>query len=443
MNARQITRRSLLRGFVGGTVVAIGLPALERFLTSNGDAYADAAADGFPKRFGLFFWGNGMLPDQWTPQAKGKDWTPSPLLQPLAPWQDKLTVVTGTRLYTANTQPHTAGTAGLLSGQPLLHQGGNVTFAGPTIDQLLAERIGNETRFRSLEFGASPGGGQSYNGPNSQNPAESSPIALYQRLFGLGFVMPGETPKFDPTLGLRRSALDGVTADLKSLQTQLGAADKQRLEQHTEGIRQLEKRLAKLQEAPPKLAACKVPAPPLAAYPDVEGRPQLQEKNKAFCDLVAYAMACDQVRVFGNYFTAPVNNLLFSKATSGHHQLTHDEGGAQPEVAAITLQCIQALAYQIEVLAKIQEGATTLLDHCAVLGTSEVSLGRTHSLEEMPIIIAGSAGGKLKTGLHYRSDGGENTSKVMLSISRAVAGDVPTFGAKDGLAKEGLGGIEA
>lgn len=443
LHGRGVSRRTVLRGLLGGAVVGIGLPALEPFLGPNGDAYAEPGADGFPKRFGLFFWGNGVLPDQWTPADTGPNWTPTPQLSPLLPHKSRLSVVSGTRIQTPNNAPHGAGAAGMLSGRPLLMQGGDSTFSGPTIDQVIAEAIGGETRFRSLEFGAAPGSGLSYNGPNSQNPPESSPHALFDRLFGVGFVMPGDKPKFDPTLGLRRSVLDAVLGDVKSLQAQASAMDKQRLEQHLDGIRQLEKRLTKLQEAPPKLDACKVPAAPLTGYPDLEGRPQLAEKNKAFCDLIAYALACDQVRVFSNFFSMPVNNLLFAGAPTGHHELTHNEPTPQVEVGKIVTQCVQALAYQIEALAAIPEGAGTLLDHCAVLGTSEVSLGKTHSLDDMPIVIAGSAGGKLKTGIHHHSAGGENTSKVLLSICRAVGAELASFGGAAGTATDGLSAIEA
>ena len=440
---RPLHRRTILRGLLGGAVVAIGLPPLERFLNSNGTAYAAGGDDGFPKRFGLFFWGNGILPDRWTPTGKGTEWQLSDQLAPLEKVKGKVTIVTGTKLGVPNSEPHGAGAAGLLTGMPLVQQGANTTFGGPSIDQLIAGIIGNETRFRSLEFGAAPEAGYSFNGPNSQNPPESSPYALFQRIFGPGFTMPGDTPKIDPTLGLRQSVLDAVSADITRLQADVGAADKQRLDAHFEGIRLLEKRLVKLQEAPPKLDACKVPLVPELSYPDIEGRPQLQLKNQVFSEMMAYALACDQTRVFSNWFTHPVNNLLFTDASTGHHELTHNEPTPQPEVHKITVQIIQALATQIAALDAVQEGAGTLLDHMVVLGASECGLAKTHSMEEMPIVIAGGAGGKLKTGLHYRSEGGENTSKVLLSLCRSVGADLAKFGAEGGEAKDGLAAIEA
>ena len=439
----RLDRRTVLKGLLGGSVVAIGLPALELFFDGPGQARAAGTDSGFPRRFGLFFWGNGMLPARWNPTGEGKDWQLSDQLAPLAKLKPYLTVVSGTRLAVSNSVPHFAGAAGVLSGRPVLVQGNDETFGGPSIDQVIAAKLGETTRFRSLEFGAAPGPGLSYNGANSRNPPETSPHKLFERLFGTGFTLPGQTPVIDPTLGLRRSVLDAVGEDVQRLHAQVGQADKLRLDAHFAAIRSLEKRLAKLQEDPPDLAACKLPLEPAAAYPDFEGRPLLAEKNKAFAALSAMALACDQTRVFSNWFSYPVNNVLFQGAPAGHHQLTHDEPGAQPLVHAIVLQCMQALADQIDALAAIQEGDGTLLDHCVLLGTSEVSLGKTHSLEDMPLVLAGGCNGKLKTGIHYRSPSGENTSKVLLSLCRAVGVELASFGGEEGETTEGLGAIEA
>lgn len=434
------SRRTLLRGLLGGAVVSIGLPPLEAFMNSTGTAYAGDS--GFPTRFGLFYWGNGMLPDFWAPKSTGPQWEPSEELEPLRDLRDEITVVTGMRVGIANTVPHFAGAAGFLSGSPLLDEYGENTFSTPSVDQVVAEVLGELTRFRSLEFGALPGDGLSFNGPNSRNPPESSPHALFDRIFGTGFTLPGDTPIVDPTLGLRRSILDAVSTQVSGIKKAVGKSDQARLEQHFEGIRALEKRLARLEEDPPNLAACAYAPEPNGDYPDIEGRPQLQEKNKAFSDIITYALACDQTRVFSNFFTYAVNNALFTGSPAGHHQLTHDEGDPQPEVHKIVIQCVQAYATLIQALMTIQEGDSTLLDHCAILGTSDVSLGKTHSLEDFPILIAGSAGGKLKKGIHYASPSSENASKVQLSLVRAVGVDVPAFGSGDGEAKEGLSAIE-
>ena len=440
-----VTRRTLLRGLVGGATVTLGLPALEVFLNTHGTALAEDGpqATGFPRRFGLFFWGNGILPDRWIPTTTGPLWEPSEQLAPLAHLRDDVTVVTGLKVGVPNSRPHFAGLAGILSGAPVVDAYGQDTFALPGVDQVIAAQLGQATRFRSLEFGAAPMEGVSFNGPNSRNPPEASPAALFARLFGPGFQPPGAAPIIDPTLALRRSVLDAVLGDARRLSGQLGAADRVRLDRHLDAVRSLEQRLARLASDPPNLAACAYPPSPEADYPDLEGRPQLAEKNAVMSDIIAMALACDQTRVFMNCFSYPVTNILFDGAPAGHHQLTHDEPDPQPEVHRIVLQCIAAYARQIEALRAIEEGAGTLLDACAVLGTSDVSLGKTHALDEFPFLVAGACGGRLQRGVHIRSTGAENASKAMLSLIRAVGVDAPSFGAEGGLATEGLAALEA
>ncbi|MCB9730902.1 MAG: DUF1552 domain-containing protein [Deltaproteobacteria bacterium] len=444
MTGPRITRRTLLKGIFGGAVVSLALPPLEIFMNSHGTAYADEGGgfSGFPRRFGLFWWGNGVLPDRWAPLTTGAEWEPSVLLEPLRPWRDRVTVVTGTALGVTNSRPHGAGAAGLLTGRELIEPYGANTFASASLDQVIAQAIGDSTPYPSLEVGALSDDSLSYNGPNSRNPAESDPIALYQRLFGPTFTLPGEDPIIDPTLALRRSILDAVSDDLKRLQSRVGAADKTRLDQHFDGLRSLEKRLAKLEQAPPVLAACERPEQPLDAYPDIEGRPQLAAKNRATCDIVAMALACDLTRVFSNWFTEPVSNPLFPGAPAGHHQLTHDEPGEQLAVQAILVQIMESFAYQVESLARIEEGDGTLLDSMAVLGTSEISLGKTHALDDFPLLIAGSAGGRLREGIHHASTGGEKTGKVTLSLLRAMGVEAASWGDEGGYADSGMSAIE-
>lgn len=295
MKRKKLDRRTMLRGMLGGAAVAVGLPALEIFLNDSGTAYAGDSS--FPKRFGIFFWGNGNLPDRWVPSGAGPEWELTEQLAPLAPVKEHITVVSGMKVMTGNSVPHGSGPVGMLSGAPF-PTGDESTFALPSIDQVIAQAIGDDTRFRSLELGVQPGGqGFSYNGPHSVNPPETSPAALFQRIFGPGFVLPGTNTTPDPRLDLRRSVLDAVKDDAKRLQDRLGSSDKARLEQHLEGVRGLEKQIKKMQENPPSLAACAVPAEPAPAYPEVDGRPPLSEISRVMSDILVMALACDQTRV--------------------------------------------------------------------------------------------------------------------------------------------------
>ncbi len=434
-----LTRRKVLKGLLGGAAVTVGLPYFETFLGVHKTASAQNSI--FPRRFGMFFWGNGMIPDFWVPQGEGTEWELSESLTPLAAFKDDISVISGLNVMVPNSIAHHSGAAGILTAAPLLQEGGRNTFQLPTIDQVIAEQIGNDTRFRSLEIAVDGGTNVSFTGPDSPAPAESSPFALFERLFGAGFRLPGEDGEVDPRLGLRRSVLDAVLDDARSLNGQLGTADRVRLEQHFEGIRALELRLARLEEDPPNFAACAVPGQPENEYPDIDGRPQLQAKSRAMCDIMALSLACDQTRVFSHAFTPWLTNSLFPDALDGHHKLTHEEPGAQPQVQAIVLQIMHEYAYLLETLKQIPEGDGTLLDNCAILALSEHSLGRTHSLEDMPIVIAGSAGGVLKQGIHHRSLG-ENATKLLLSLIRSMGINQADLGLEDAYASDGLGAIE-
>jgi hypothetical protein len=438
---KTLNRRTLLRGIAGGAAVSIALPPLEIFMNANGTAYADGSA--FPKRFGVFFWGNGVIPSKWNPRGEGAGWELSEQLMPLANVKSEITVVSGTNVLTGNSIPHWSGTAGILSGAPLIVRGDEGTFSTPSIDQVLAQRIGGETRFKSLEIGVRPSEGLSYNGADSRNPPESSPRRLFERLFGGGFQLPGAEPIHDPKLRLRRSVLDAVMSDAQRVMPRLSTKDRARLDQHLTGVRELERRIARLEENPPSFEACALPRMPAESYPDIDGRPQLSEISRIMGEILAMALACDQTRVFTNVFTYPVNNVLFAGTPAGHHQLTHDEPGDQPTVSRIVQAIMTELAAFLEALRAVPEGEGTLLDHCAVLCTSDTSFGRLHALEDYPILIAGTASGALVKGIHYRSATGENSSRVLLTLLRAMGVPLAEFGVEGGRVTEGIGAIEA
>ncbi|MEM7676230.1 MAG: DUF1552 domain-containing protein, partial [Myxococcota bacterium] len=384
------------------------------------------------------------LPERWVPIDQGPDWTLSEQLTPLAPVRNEVTVVTGLDIKTGNSIPHGSGPAGLLSGAPLIiRSGDDYTFQEPSLDQLIAAQAGQQTRFRSLELGVRPQRGLSYNGPDSQNPPESLPGRLFDRIFGPGFREPGSEPVVDPRLRLRRSVLDAVLEDIGRLTPRIGTADQQRLEQHLEGIRALERRISRLEEAPADLAACAVPERPQDEFERINGRLPLGEIADAMNEVLALALACDQTRVFSYFFTAPVNNERFPDMPAGHHSLTHDEPGDQPLVNAIVVSIIEQFSRLVQRLRRVPEGDGTLLDHMVVLGTSDTSFGRTHALNDYPVILAGSACGALRTGIHHRTVPGDNASKLGLTLMRAMDLRVESFGAGEARTDATIGAIEA
>lgn len=440
----RLDRRTVLKGLLGGTVVSIGLPPLDIFFNGSGTAYADASP--FPTRFGLFFWGNGTIPDKWVPQGEGAGdaWQLSEQLMPLAGHKDKLAVVSGLRVMIPNRIPHWSGAAGVLAAVSGKGRDNSYTMNSPTIDQVIAnglEAQGQITRYRSIEYGAAADGGLSYSGPDAINPAETSPRALFERIFTDGFRAPGSAAGPDPELAQRRSVLDAVLGQGKRMSSKLGAVDRQRLESHFEGIRELEKRIRFLEENPIELAACAVPDEPPAELPD-DGSP-VSAANQALTDVMTMALACDQTRVFSNWITRPVNNLLFEGTTAGHHQLTHDEPGDQPQVNTIVKQLMTEFARMLDGLRQIPEGDGTLLDHCLIMGTSDVSLGRVHSLDEFPILLVGGGGGAVKTDFHWRSATQDNVTKLLITVQKAMGMPVEEFGQEEAFARGAIDSVLA
>jgi len=453
MSTLKINRRTLLRGTLAGTVVSLGLPPLEAMFNANGTAYAQGAA--LPRRLGVFHWGGGVKHDRWNPTTTGPAYALSPELAPLQPVKEYISVVSGMSVKTGSLQGHHSGAVGILSGCPMVTQPANgapfrSTFSAPSIDQVAAAVIGKTSKFKSLEIGISKriNGGEgttlqylSHNGPDNPNPSEFDPIKVYDRIFGAGFTPPGGT--VDATLALRKSVLDGVLADMNRLRAQLGAADRTRLDQHTQNIRSIESRLVGGMGTTP--AACKLPTKPTAiASPN--NKEALEELTKVMSDLIAMAFACDQTRVFSMNYSGPTNGTLFWQvnATSGHHALTHDEPGDQPLVHACTIFTMQCFSGLLQALKNIPEGAGNVLDNTVILASSDVSDGKLHSLTDYPIVVAGRGGGFLKNpGVHYRSTTKENSTTVLLSVLRAAGMQLTEFGAGGGLVTTSCTAIEA
>jgi hypothetical protein len=448
----RISRRTALRGLLGGSAIAVALPPLDAMLDGNGVAYA--GGESIPKRFGVFYWGNGVKQDRWSPSATGADWPLSPALEPLADVKDYVSVISGMNIRTGNERGHHAGTVGILSGCPMIPQdpgsaGYASTFSAPSIDQVVASAIGETTRFRSLEVGVARGvvTGEgttlrylSHNGPDNANPPSYSPRDVFLRVFGEGFTEPGEVAVIDPRLGLRRSILDAVMADARTLQTRVGTADRIRLDQHFESVRALERRIALLEATPlPPPTACETPT-----MPGDFAREDYRGVSSAMSDLIAMAFACDQTRVFSNMFSGSVSLDVYAGLGDpvNHHSLTHDEAGDQPAVHGITRFIMEQFAYLLSALRAVPVGAGNLLDHCAILASTDTGDGRAHSIDDYPILVAGRAGGALRSGIHHRAVG-DNTSKVLLTLLRAMDMPLSEFGAGGGLVTSTVETIEA
>ncbi len=235
-----------------------------------------------------------------------------------------------------------------------------------------------------------------------------------------------------------------VSADLRALEGVVGASDRQRLEQHLDHVRAIESRLQGLAPAP-LAAMCAKPLSPESPV-DQKGHEPLEERMRAMSDLVAMALACDQARAFSVLFTGGVGAAVFWQvgATVAQHELTHAEPGAQPLVHAAVVFTMRELAYLASALAAIPEGDGNVLDHTAILATTDVSEGKDHSIDDFPILVLGGGSGFLKhPGVHYKSPSGENTSTVLLSLLRSAGLALGEFGQGGGHVTSSCSAIEA
>jgi len=449
---RHLSRRSLLRGMLAGSAVGIALPALDLMLDGHGRALADGTP--LPKRFGVFFWGNGVRLKQWTPSTQGAGYALSEELAPLVNVKDYVSVVSGFNIKTGNQRGHHAGCVGILSGAPMVSQEANgapysSTFSAPSIDQVIASNITDKLKFRSLEIGISKSVSTSegttlrylsHNGPDNANPPEYAPAALFSRLFGAGFSAPNQTPIIDPKLTLRRSVLDAVRDDASALKRRLGVNDQRRMDQHLESIRSLENQILAIETAAPPPSACAAPMAPTTML----GDKYLTSINDAMAGIAAMALACDQTRVFSMLFSGSVGGTSYPEiGKTNHHGLTHDEGGTQPNVHAVTVFIMQRFAKLLETLHGVKEGDGNLLDNCVILASTDTAEGLVHSINDYPILVAGKGGGALKhPGIHFRGNGA-NTSDVLLTLLQAMDVNVTEFGKGGGLTKNTVSALRA
>lgn len=464
-----ISRRTLLRGAAYGVGAAVGLPVLEAMLHHNGHALADG--NPLPKRFGVFYWGNGVVANTWFPTQVGADWQLSPLLQPFAKVKDYISVVSGTVVYLPyQVSGHMGSLQSIVSGALGTPQGGlNYAFANKTFDVAIADKIGTSTRFGSLHFGVASTDASdadfgavakaiSHNGPNSPNLPEYNPIAMYERVFGDGTATAGAANVASVTLATRKSVLDVVAADTKALQAKLGVNDKQRLEQHLQGIVELEKQLGSMTSAP--IAGCTKPTRPTSSYAAIDNQQiQWDALNTIQTELLVFALACDQTRVV-TYRLSPCNDFTVypgfptfvidpttTNTGTSMHGMTHSEGGDQPGVQKCVTFSMAKFAGLLERLLATPDGTGTLLDNSGIIGFSECTEGRSHnstSAPGIPFIVAGRCGGSLvHPGIHYQSPAqgdrasetnGRNVSVVPLTLMQALGTGMTSWGAAEGKA---------
>ena len=432
--AFDISRRLALKGMMNGAAITVGVPLLDIFLDGNGVAMAATGAP-VPVRFGTWFWGLGVNPSRWFPDNPGSGYDLKPELEVIKDHAHKINILGNfnVMLDGAPNLPHTSGGPAIRTGRALTAEGG---LPGESFDVTIGDRIGTRTRFRSLETSASgdPRNSLSGRGGGNLNPSEGSAAGLYKRLFGTGFKDPNSadfTP--DPEVMARRSVLSAVTDQRKALEGAVGAADRQKLDQYFTSVRQLENQLDVELTRPQPLQACLVPQPVAdrAVNAEIEN---VVANHALMTDLLVMALACDQTRVFNMMFNNGASSLTRIGSTITHHQLTHEEAldnrlGYQPEATYFLNRIFEAWTYFVTALDKVQEGDRTLLDNTLVFAHSETEFAKFHTIDNIPMMIAGSAGGRIKTGIYV--DGlGTPISRVGLTLQQVMGVPIDKWGAK-------------
>jgi Protein of unknown function (DUF1552) len=427
----KITRRSVLRGIVRGAVVGVALPYLDCFLGSNGQALA-ATGQRIPTRFGTWIWGCGFIPEKWIPAATGANYEMPEDLKPLEPYRDRLAILSGydVKLDGVPNKPHITGCLGLRTGVPVP----NEVVKAPTLDVLISDAIGGGARFRSIEISTSGmDRSYSYRAGGSPNPSEVSPLRLYQRIFVEGFQDPNAAEfKPDPRTMARQSVLAAVQEDRRRLMREVGADDRRRLDEYFSSIRQLEQQLALQLEPPAPVKNFMMPKPPTNFVLDSE-MDNVMVTHRLMAGLLAKALQCNQTRVFNVLLSDTASNLRRAGSTDTHHTLTHEEPidpklGYQKQHAWFATRSMIAWREFLDEIASIPEGDGTLLDHCMILAHSDCSIAKAHAVEGIPIMIAGNAGGRVRTGFHL--DGkADPITRVGLTVQQAMGLQVDRWGA--------------
>ena len=417
-----ISRRTMLRGLG----VGMALPMLDSMIPANGLARAAAGAVGgaggaaakAPVRSCFMFLPNGVAYDDWAPTGEGAAYELSKTLAPLKTVKDDLMVLSGLALDGAKAKgdgggDHARSAAAFLTGAHPVKTAGKDIRLGISVDQLAAQQVGDRTRFASLELGLdkTQEAGNcdsgyscayvtniSWRNENTPVPKEVDPGALFDRLFGTG---PGSQQKEQVARRqlYRKSILDFVTDDSKRLNRLLGAGDKRKFDEFTNSIREIEKRIesAKLAEA-----KYRTMAPPMERPDGIPGTTEAH--MKLMCDLLVLAFQMDVTRISSVMVAREGSNRRYTDLgiSEGHHALSHHGRKKEKleQIQKIDAFHVRQFAYFLEKMKSVKEGAGTLLDNSMVMIGSGISDGNRHSHVNLPVLLAGRAGGAIKPGRH-------------------------------------------
>ncbi len=434
-NPTQTSRRNFLRG----AGVALALPWMESLpLLAQ-----DKAANKPPLRFAHVYFSNGVEPAHWWAKGSGAAMEFGKAAEPLAPIREDIVFLRGLYHQKAfvSTSPH-LGRMNLLSGATVSLDPKEIRV-GTSFDQILAQRIGNRTAVPSLVLGIEPnelrledglsmiyGSNISWVSPNKPATKEIYPSRTFDQLVG-----DGSGRKLD------RSILDLVLADAKSLQPKVSSGDRRKLDEYLESIRDIEKRIdhaakeERLEGWKPSLKQ------PNLSRPGEELPQNVPDHMRLMLDLIVLAFQMDKTRIATLMLNNDLSqmNFRFIEGVRGalHLDLTHN--GKAPELEAMYLKTnqyhVRQFTYLVERLKAIDEGGSTLLDNSVLMFASSLFDGDAHSADQLPIVLAGKAGGAVQSGriLDYLDKGNDNrrACSLFLSLMDLMGVQLDRFGDAD------------
>lgn len=420
-----LSRRTVLRGL--GT--AIALPWLEAMTTAA--TTGPGASGSAPLRMAFCYVPNGVHMQDWTPKAEGTNFELPQILEPLAKVKDKLLVLTGLAQENADAKgdgggDHARSLATFLTGcHPLKTDGANIR-AGVSVDQVAASKIGRQTRFASLELGCDRGAQSGscdtgYSCAYSSNiswRSESTPMAkevnprlVFDRLFASRLGGQDASARARREL-YRKSILDYVAEDATTLKSRLGIHDKRKVEEYLTGVREVELRLAKAETSGDV---------GLPNFPKPQGVPKdYQEHVRLMFDMMALAFQGDLTRISTFMYAneGSTKSYPFIGVPEGHHDLSHH--GNDPEkhekIKKINRFHVEQFAYFLEKLESMREGEESVLDRSMIVYGSGIGDGNRHNHDDLPVLLAGKAGGTIKTSRHLKINQSTPLNNLYLSM---------------------------
>ena len=445
-----LSRRRFLRGL--GACMA--LPAFESlhpmglFAAPAIEAVAGAGAKTAPVRMAFLYVPNGIIPSGWWPEGDGgSDFQLSSTLQPLTKVKDKIQVISGLEDISANPGAdgggdHARAGGTFLTGVRIKKTSGSDIHAGVSIDQVVANQIGSQTRFASLELSCDAirkagdcDSGYScayeYNlawkSPNQPVTPETNPRLAFERLFGAG------SPK-ERAANLKRrqqeqhSILDFVMDDANSIQKKLSGRDQEKLDQYLTSVRELEQRIQKAERMPAANPAVETPS----GIP-----PEFAEHIQLMFETMFLAFQTDSTRVATMLIAAEGSNRTFSEIgiSQGHHSLSHHRNDPDTiaKVKQIDLWYTQQLAKFLEKMdaTKDVDGNTLLHNSMIVYGSGNAD-GNRHTHTNLPILLAVAGGGTLRTGRYVKTDPAPITNLYLSMADRMGAKGIERHGDSTG-----------